>query len=77
MEKVKPEDAERMIQLLDRDGDRQVPSSTFYLPAIPMLTGACHVGDNSSCILLEGLPPGKSPLSGSRRVESAGHLPCA
>jgi hypothetical protein len=24
MEKVRPEDTERMIQLLDRDGDRQV-----------------------------------------------------
>jgi hypothetical protein len=29
MEKVRPEDTERMIQLLDRDGDSQVRSSVL------------------------------------------------
>ena len=29
MEKVRPEDTERMIQLLDRDGDSQVRYSVF------------------------------------------------
>jgi hypothetical protein len=35
MEKVRPEDTERMIQLLDRDGDRQVRPAAARTPQLP------------------------------------------